>query len=140
MTDQEGKEEELLSLLRHNINFVIIDTSSNLDNNNEVLTITLKDSQFSTSISTIYIPLGFSINTTLLSNIKNSADNVIITQNISTSTVQRRINGELHWKSFIADNIIHIYRDSRTNASDILDYIISSAAIYNNSGESGLVG
>ena len=101
MTDQEGKEEELLSLLRHNINFVIIDTSSNLDNNNEVLTITLKDSQFSTSISTIYIPLGFSINTTLLSNIKNSADNVIITQNISTSTVQRRINGELHWKSFI---------------------------------------
>ena len=70
MTDQEGKEEELLSLLRHNINFVIIDTSSNLDNNNEVLTITLKDSQFSTSISTIYIPLGFSINTTLLSNIK----------------------------------------------------------------------
>ena len=41
---------------------------------------------------------------------------------------------------FIADNIIHIYRDSRTNASDILDYIISSTAIYNNSGESGLVG
>ena len=33
---------------------------------------------------------------------------------------------------FIADNSIHTHRDSRTNASDINDYIISSLAIYNN--------
>ena len=65
-------------LLRHNINFGIIDTCSNLDTENEALTITLEDSQFPTSISTIYIPPGSTINTILLSNITNSADNVII--------------------------------------------------------------
>ena len=32
---------------------------------------------------------------------------------------------------FIADNSIHTHRDSRTNASDINDYMISSLAIYN---------
>ena len=58
MTGQESKEEELLYLCVININFGIIDACSNLDTDNKALTITLKDSQFPTSISTIYIPPG----------------------------------------------------------------------------------
>ena len=77
---------EVAILVRHNINFGIIDTCSNLDTDNEALTIThneaptimLKDSQFPTSSSIVYIPSGSTISTTLLSNIKKSADNVFI--------------------------------------------------------------
>ena len=32
---------------------------------------------------------------------------------------------------FIADNSIPTHRDSRTSSSDIIDYIISSPAIFN---------
>ena len=33
---------------------------------------------------------------------------------------------------FVAENSKPTHRDSRTNTSDIIDYIISSPAIYNN--------
>ena len=74
-----GQRGRVAILVRHNINFGIIDTCSNLDTDNEALTITLKNSQVLTSISTIYNTPGSTINTILLSNIKNSANNVIIT-------------------------------------------------------------
>ena len=32
---------------------------------------------------------------------------------------------------FIADNSISTHRDSRSNTSDIIDYVISSLAIFN---------
>ena len=50
-------------LVRNNINFGIVDTSSSIDTDNEANTIFLKDSQYSTSISTIYIPPASTINT-----------------------------------------------------------------------------
>ena len=130
-------------LVHHNINSGIVDTFSNLDTDSEALTITLKDSQFPTHISTIYIPPGYTINTTLLSNIKNSAHNVIITGNLNAKHLDFNCTKTDKWRIalkkvlynadlFIADNSIHTHRDSRTNTSDILDYIISSPVIYNN--------
>ena len=49
----------------------------------EAITIVLKDSQISTSISTIYIPLVSLINTTLLNNLKSSGDKIIITGDLN---------------------------------------------------------
>lgn len=62
--------------MRSNIKINIIDTCSSLDTDNEVTTIFLKDLQFSTSMSVIYILPTPAINTTLLNNIKNSVDNI----------------------------------------------------------------
>ena len=39
---------------------------------------------------------------------------------------------------FIAENSISMHEDSKTNISDIIDYIISSPAIYNNIQELSL--
>ena len=64
--------------MSNNINFGIADTCSSFDTDNDAITIILKDSQISTSISTIFILPASLINTTLLSNIKTSTDNVII--------------------------------------------------------------
>ena len=65
------------------INFGTADTCSSFDTDNDAIKVILKDSQISTSISTIYITPGSLKNTTLLSNIKNSADNVIITRDLN---------------------------------------------------------
>ena len=63
-------------LVRNNIKINIIDTCSSLDTDNEATTIFLKDLQFSTSMSIIYIRPTSAINKTLLNNIKNSVDNI----------------------------------------------------------------
>ena len=81
--DRLRRQGGVAILVHHNINFGIIDTCSTLGDDNEAVTTMLKDSQFSPSISTIYIPPGSTINTNLLSNIKNSADNIIITGDLN---------------------------------------------------------
>ena len=57
-------------LVHNNIKFDIINTGSKINTDNEAITIFLKNSQDSTSISTIYITPASTINTTLLDNIK----------------------------------------------------------------------
>ena len=69
--------------MRNDIKFNIIDTCSIISTDNEAITILLKDSQDSTSISTIYIPPASTISTTLSNNIKNSTDNVILTRDLN---------------------------------------------------------
>ena len=87
-------------LVRNNIKFDIIDMCSTIKTDNKAITILLKDTQHSASAPTIYIPPAFTINTTLLNNIKNSADNIIITGDLNakqpTLTLLRRINGVWH--------------------------------------------
>ena len=107
---------------------------------NEAITIILKDLQYSTSISTIDIP-PVSINTTLLNNIKNSADNIIITGDLNAKHTYfncSKVNRGIALKKafydadlFIAENSTPTHRDSRTISSDITDYIIFSLAIFN---------
>ena len=77
MIDQEGKEKANKSLCV--ILNLIVDTFLSVDADNETTSIILKDSQLSTTISTIYIPPASLINTTLLNNMKNSMDNINIT-------------------------------------------------------------
>ena len=74
-------------LVRNDIKFNIIDTCCTTNTDNEAITILLKDSQDSISILTIYIPPGSDINTTLLNNIKNSADNIIITGDLNAKHI-----------------------------------------------------
>ena len=59
-------------LARNDIKFDIIDPCSTLNTDNETITILLKNSQDSISISTIYIPPASTIDTALLDNIKKS--------------------------------------------------------------------
>ena len=70
-------------LVLNDIKFDIIDTCSNINANNEAITICLKDTENQLSILTIYIPPASAINTLLLQNIKNSADNIIITGDLN---------------------------------------------------------
>ena len=60
-------------LVRNDIKFDIIDLCSSINTDNEAITILLKNSQDSISISTIYIPPAFTISTTLLDNIKRNS-------------------------------------------------------------------
>ena len=110
----------------------------------EAITIFLKNTQDSINISTIYIPLASSINTTLIDNIKKTVDNIIITGDLSAKHTDFNCTKMGRWgialkkalynaDLFIADNSIPTHRDSRTNSSDIMDYIISSPAIFNTS-------
>ena len=59
-------------LARNDIKFDIIDPCSTLNADNEAITILLKNSQDSISISTIYIPPASTIDIALLDNIKKS--------------------------------------------------------------------
>ena len=133
----------VVTLLRNNIKSDIIDTCSTVNTDNQAITILLKDSQYSASISTIYIPPASNINTTLLSNIRNSADNIIITGDLNAKHADFNCTKTDKWGMslkkalydadlFVFENIKPTQRDSRTNTSDIIDYIISSPAIYNN--------
>ena len=127
----------------NNSKFDIIDTCSSINTDNEAITIFLKDLQFSTSISIIYIPPTSTINTTLLNNIKNSADNIIITGDLNAkhtdfncSKTDRQgialekalYNADL----FIAENSKPTHRGSRTSTGDIINHITYSPAVYNN--------
>ena len=82
MIDQEGKRKVFQS--RNNINFGIADTLFLLNTDKEAITIILKDLQISTSISNIHNPPASVINTTRLSNMKNSAY-IVIKKEISTA-------------------------------------------------------
>ena len=130
-------------LVRNDIKFDIIDTCSAINTDNEAITILLKDSQDPISITTIYIPPGSNINTTLLNNIKNSADNIIITGDLNAKHTDFNCSKTDKWGMalkkalndadlFVADNSKPTHRDSKTDTNDIIDYIISSPAIYNN--------
>ena len=70
-------------LVRNDIKSDIIDTCSDINTDNEATTIRLKNTEDQITISTIYIPPTSSINTSLLENIKNSADNIIITGDLN---------------------------------------------------------
>ena len=109
----------------------------------EAITISLKNTQDSINISTIYIPPASSINTTLIDNIKKTADKIIITGDLSAKHTDFNCTKMGRWGKvlkkalynaglFIVDSSISTYRDSRTNSSDIIDYIISSPSIFNN--------
>ena len=69
-------------LVCNDIKFDIIDTCSTTDTYIEAITIFLKNNQDSINIS-IFIPLASSNNTTLIDNIKKTADNIIITGDIN---------------------------------------------------------
>ena len=131
-------------LVRNDIKFDIIDTCSTINTDNKSITILLKNSQDSTSISTIYIPPASTINTTLLDNIKKAVDNIVITGDLNAKHTDFNCTKTDKWGMalkkalynadlFIADNSKPTHRDSRTNSSDIIDYIISSPAIFNKS-------
>ena len=84
MIDQEGKGEMLLSFeIFLPMKFDIINTCSSKNTADEAITILLKDSQHSTSISTLYITPASTINNTPHNNIKNSADKIIITGDLN---------------------------------------------------------
>ena len=128
--------------MRNDIKFDIIDACSNINTDNEAITIRLKNTEDQVTITTIYIPPAFSINTSLLENIKNSADNVITTGDLNAKHTDSNCTKTDRWgmalkkalynaNLFIADNSLPTYRDSRTNTSDIVDYVISSPAIFN---------
>ena len=68
-------------------------------------------------------------------------DNIIITGDLSAKHTDFNYTKMSRWgialkkplynaDLFIADNNIPTYRDSRTSSSDIIDYIISSPAIF----------
>ena len=109
----------------------------------EAITIFLNNTQDSINISTIYIPLASSINTTLIDNIKKTVDNIIITGDLSAKHTDFNCTKMGRWGIalkkalynaglFIADSSISTYTDSRTNTRDIIDYIISSPSIFDN--------
>ena len=111
-----------------NIKFDIIDTCSTINTDNEAITILLKDSQDSISISTIYIPPVSTTNTTPLNNITNSADNVIITGDLDTKHTNFNYTKTDKWELFIADRSKPTHRDSRTNIS-LIKYKSDHSAI-----------
>ena len=122
-------------LERNDIKFDITDTWSTINTDNEAITILLKDSQDLISISTIYVSPASTTNTTLLNNIKNSPDNIIITGDTNFKTdkwgvlLKRDLcNADL----FITGNSKPTDRDSRTNTSNTIDYLISSPTNFNN--------
>ena len=111
--------------MRNDNKFDIIDTCSTVNTDNEAITILLKDSQDSTSISTIYIPPASNINTTLLNNIKNSADSIIITGDLNAKHNDLNCTKTGQWSMalkkalydadlFVAENSKPTHRDSRT--------------------------
>ena len=70
-------------LVCNDIKFDVIDMCFTANTEIEAITIFLKNTQDSINISTIYIPPASSINTTLINNIKKTADNIIITGDLS---------------------------------------------------------
>ena len=123
------------------IKFDIIDPCSTLNTDKEAITILLKNSRGSVSISTIYIPPASTISTTLLDIIKKTAENIIITRDVNAKHIDFNCTKTDKWglalkkalhnaDLFIADNSNPIHRDGRTNKCGIIDYIITSPAIF----------
>ena len=113
-------------LVRNDIKFDIIDPCSTLNTDNEAITILLKNSQDSISISTIYIPPASTINTALLDNIKKTADNIIIIRDMNAKHIDFNCSKMDKWglalkrplynaDLFIADNNNPTHRDGRPN-------------------------
>ena len=128
--------------MRNDIKYHIIDPYSSLNTDNEAITILLKISEGSVSISTIYIAPASTISTTLLDNIKKTADNIITTGDLNAKHTDFNCSKSDKWglalkkalyngDLFIAGNSKPTHRDGRTNKSDTIDYIISSPAIFN---------
>ena len=101
-----------------------------LNTDNEAITILLKNSQKSISISTIYIPPVSNINTALLDNIKKTVDNIIITGDLNAKHTDVNCTKTDKWglalkkllynvDLFIADNSNPTHRAGRTNTYDI---------------------
>ena len=129
-------------LVRNDIKFDIIDPCSTLNTDNEAITILLRNSQDSISISTIYIPPASTISTALLDNIKKTADNIIITGDMNAKHIDFNCTKTDKWglalkkalynaDLFIADNSNPTHRGGRTNKCDVIDYIIFSPVIFN---------
>ena len=128
--------------MHNDIKLDTIDPCSNLNTDNEAITILLRNSQDSISISTIYIPPVSTISTALFDNIKKTADNIIIVGDLNTKHIDFNCTKSNKWglalkkalynaDLFIADNSKPSHGGGRTNKSDIIDYIISSPAIFN---------
>ena len=109
-------------LVCKDIKFDIIDTCSTTNTYIKEITIFLKNTPDSINISTIYIPPASSINTTLIDNIKKTADNIIITGDLSAKHTDFNCTKMGRWaialkKSlynadlFITDNSIPTHRD-----------------------------
>ena len=77
--DRLRRQGGVAILVRNDIRFDVIDPCSTLNTDNEAITIWLRNSQDSISISTICIPPASTISTALLDNIKKTADNIIVT-------------------------------------------------------------
>ena len=130
------------NFVRNDIKFDIIDPCSSLNTDNEAITILLRNPQDSVSISITYIPPASTISTALLDNTKILADNIIITGHLNAKHIDFNCTKSDKWglalkealynaDLFIADNSKSTHRDGRTNKSDVIDYIISSPAIFN---------
>ena len=141
--DRPSRQGGGFAILVHNdIKFDITDTCSNINSDNEATSIRLKNTEDQITISTIYIPPASSINTSLLENITNSADNIIKTGDLNVKHTDFNCTKTDKWGMalkkalynadlFIADNSIPTHRESRTNTSDIIDYVISLRAAFN---------
>ena len=139
--DRPRRQEGGIEILeRNNIKFNISDTCSPIDAGSKPILVFWKDSQISTSISTIYIPLASLITTTLLNNIKNSIDNIIISGDLNAERTDFNCSRMDKWSITlkqalydenlpIAENELPTDQDSRNNSRDIVDYLISSPAV-----------
>ena len=111
-------------LVRNDIKFDIIDTCSNINTDNEAITIRLNNTEDQITTSTTYIPPASSINTSLLENIKKSADNIIITGELNAKHTDFNCTKMVRWgialkkalynaDLFIAYNSTPTHRESR---------------------------
>ena len=87
LRDRLRRQGGVAILVRNDIKFDIIDPCSTLNTDNEAITIWLRNSQDSISISTIYIPPASTVSTTLLDNIKKIADIIIITGDLNAKHI-----------------------------------------------------
>ena len=129
-------------LVCNDIKFNIIDTCSNINTDNEAITICLNNTEDQITTSTTYIPPASSIDTSLLENIKKSADNIIINGELNTKHTGFNCTKMVRWgialkkalynaDLFIAYNSTPTHRESRIKTSNIIDYVISSPAVFN---------
>ena len=110
--------------MRNNSNFGIVDARSCIDTDNGAITFFLKDSQYPTSISTIYISPA----STMDLKAKHTDFNCSKADKWGIALKKAPNNADI----FLVENSIPTNTDNRTNTDDIIDYIISLPAIYNN--------
>ena len=83
--------------MHNDIKFDIIDTCPNINTDNEAISIRLKNTEDQITITTVYIPPASSINASLRENIKNSADNIIITGDLNAKHTNFNCNKTDRW-------------------------------------------